>query len=49
MKEIALLFTGIGIGYLYCKARSEAAASKKLQEAAACKHCGGSGKEPEAK
>lgn len=48
MKEIALLGIGIGIGYLYCKARMEAAANKKLQEATTCSHCKGSGKEPAA-
>jgi hypothetical protein len=49
MKEIALLFTGIGIGYLYCKARSEAATARKLEEAKVCSHCGGTGKEAESK
>lgn len=46
MKEIALLFTGIGIGYLYCKAKAEAANARKLEEAKVCSHCGGTGKEP---
>lgn len=49
MKEIALLFTGMGIGYLYCKARMEGQAAKKLDEAKVCSHCGGNGKEPAAK
>lgn len=42
MKEIALLFTGIGIGYLYCKARVAAQAA----EVPPCHHCKGTGKEP---
>jgi hypothetical protein len=49
MKEVTLLFVGIGIGYLYCKARSEALANKKLEAAAVCTRCGGNGKEPAAK
>jgi len=49
MKEIALLGIGIGIGYLYCKARMEAMHAKKLEEAAKCSRCGGNGKEPAAK
>jgi hypothetical protein len=48
MKEIALLGIGIGIGFMYCKARMEAAANRKEQEAALCSRCKGTGKEPAA-
>lgn len=42
MKEISLLIIGMGIGYMYCKARMAA----KAAEVVPCTHCKGSGKEP---